>query len=190
MNKKILPIILLVIVVIAAIIVLVVTLTGGDKASSKLKTAEDIQKMLNDIYSKEGMDLPELETSIIDVNEQEQVTAYTGLQSNKDIEQLVISVPFINAQAYHVAVIKAKNGADIEKMKQEIYDNINMRMWVCVSAEKLYITNSGNIIFAIMSSEEWAKPVYDEFKNYVGGKIGKELLKTESLDYDLPEEMY
>ena len=54
-------------------------------------------------------------------------------------------------------------------------DNINMNKWICVSAEKLYITNNGNVIFLVMSSEEIAKPVYENFKKYVNNEIGKEL---------------
>ena len=34
-----------------------------------------------------------------------------------------------------------------------------------------------------MSSEEWAKPVYDEFKNFVENDIGKELEKSEEIDF-------
>ena len=42
-----------------------------------------------------------------------------------------------------------------------------------------------------MSSEEWAKPVYESFKEYVGSKnIGKELEKTQdNQDIELPPEM-
>ncbi len=38
-----------------------------------------------------------------------------------------------------------------------------------------------------MSSEEWAKPVYDEFKK-LAGKIGEEYTKTEEIP-ELPEEL-
>ena len=73
--------------------------------------------------------------------------------------------------------------------KKEIFDNIDMRRWICVSAEKLYITNYENVIFLVMSSEEWAKPVYEEFKKYVENDIGKELEKTEEENIELPPEL-
>ena len=60
-------------------------------------------------------------------------------------------------------------------------DNIDMRKWICVSAEKARVTNYGNIIFLVMSSEEWGKPVYDEFKQAVGGTVGKELERSEAI---------
>lgn len=162
---------------------------GGMQKELKLQTSEEMQSMLTTIYSSEKVQLPQLENAVIDISDLMQVTTYTGLQSNENVEELVVSVPFINSQAYSVAIVKVKENADIEKMKQEMLDNIDMRRWICVSAEKLYITNYENIIFLVMSSEEWAKPVYDEFKNYVENDIGKELEKSETSDFDLPPEL-
>ena len=86
--------------------------------------------------------------------------------------------------------IKVKDNVDVEKVKTEIYDNIDMRRWICVSAGKLYITNNGNVIFLVMADENWAKPVYDEFKTYVNNSIGKELEKTnDEGSIELPPEM-
>ena len=48
-----------------------------------------------------------------------------------------------------------------------------MNKWICVSAEKFYITNHNNVIFYVMSYEDWAKPVYDSFKKYVNNEVGK-----------------
>ena len=64
-----------------------------------------------------------------------------------------------------------------------------MSKWICVSAEKLYITNYNNIVFYVMSDEDWAQPVYTAFKTYVNNKNGSELEKSENLDYELPDEM-
>ena len=96
----------------------------------------------------------------------------------------------MNAQAYSAVALLVKEGTDVEKLKQEILDNIDMRKWICVSAEQLYITNNGNLIFLVMSSDDWAKPVYENFKKYVNNEIGKELQKKNSEeDIELPPEM-
>lgn len=180
-------IIAIVIVIIAAIIVGVLVLKP--KKELKLQTAEEMQNMLNTIYDSGKVELPGLETAVIDKTDTMQVTSFTGLQSNENVEELVVSVPFINSQAYSLAVVKVNEKADIEKMKKEMFDNIDMRRWICVSAEKLYITNYENVIFLVMSSEEWAKPVYEEFKKYVENDIGKELEKTEEENFELPPEL-
>ena len=165
--KKSVIITISIIIVIVAIAGIFIFMKGDKPKERKLQTAEEMQSMLNTIYSSGKVELPQLETTTIDVNDEIQVSTFTGLKSNANIEELVVSTPFINAQAYSLAIVKVNEKADIEQMKQEMLDNIDMRRWICVSAEKLYITNYENIIFLVMSSEELAKPVYYEIKNFV-----------------------
>lgn len=163
-------------------------LNNNKKEQSIINNAEDMKKMINTIYK--DVELPSLETITIDINNKDEVSLYTGLKTNTDVEELVVSVPLMNAQAYSLAVVKLKENSDIEKMKNEMLENINMSRWVCVTAEKLYITNNGNVIFLVMASEDWAKPVYEGFKKYVNNNIGKELEKTaDNTAIELPPEM-
>ena len=191
MKKQTIAIILVIAVLVIAIIgIVVATSNKSNNSEAKIETVDQMKSMMKTINSNLKEQLPQLETDEIDISDGELVKVYTGLQSNENVEKLVVSEPLMNAQAYSAAVLKVKPGADIEKMKQEIIDNINMRKWICVSAEKLYVTNSDNIIFLVMSDEEWAKPVYEEFKKYVDNKIGKELEKSEEgEDIELPPEM-
>lgn len=191
MKKQTIAIILVIAVLVIAIIgIVVATSNKNNNSEAKIETVDQMKSMMKTINSNLKEQLPQLETDEIDISDGELVKVYTGLQSNENVEKLVVSEPLMNAQAYSAAVLKVKPGADIEKMKQEIIDNINMRKWICVSAEKLYVTNSDNIIFLVMSDEEWAKPVYEEFKKYVDNKIGKELEKSEEgEDIELPPEM-
>ena len=172
------------ILVIALILLAVITfgviiLVSGKENTSSLETTKDIIKMINSINKDNKNVLPELETMKIDVKNIDEVTSYTGLTSNDNIESIVVSVPMMTAQAYSVAVVKVKDNADVEKIKQEMLDNIDMRRWICVSAEQLYITNSGNVIFSVMADKDVAKAVYNDFKKYVNNNIGKELEKSE-----------
>lgn len=185
--------------IIAVIVILVIAIIGitvlmGNKNNngegSKIETVGQMKSMLETIYSNLDGQLPVLETAEMDVSDGDAVTVYTGLQSNENVESLVVSEPLMNAQAYSVAIVKVKEGADIESMKQEMLDNIDTRKWICVSAEKLYITNNENVIFLVMASDEWATPVYEEFKKFVDNNIGKELEKTEQEeDIELPPEI-
>lgn len=190
MNKKIIYIIIGVIAIVGIIIGFAFGMKNKNSKGLKLETAEEMKTMFEKIYSDLGDTLPSLETAEIDVNDASLVTTFTGLKSNKDVEALVVSEPLINAQSYSAVAVKVKNGADIETMKKEMLDNINTHKWICVSAEKVYVTNSGNIIFLVMASENWAKPVYEGFKTYANNEIGKELERTESSsDVELPPEM-
>ena len=167
------------VLVIGIILFAIFNSKGGINSSGTIITARDIKHMINSIYK--GVDLLETDTKEINVSNKEEVEAYTGLTSNKDVELLVVSEPLMNAQAYSLVVLKAKDGADIEKMKLEMKENIDMDKWICVSASNLYITNNGNLIFMVMSSDDWAKPVYDNFKKYVNNNIGKELEKRSNM---------
>lgn len=195
MKKQTIIGIIIAVVLIIAIVIGVVVFNNQknnkveSSDNSKLETVSQMKKMINALYSKLGDQLPSLETSTISSSDINQVKTYTGLQSTDNIEKIVVSEPLMSAQAYLLATVKVKDGADIEKMKQEMLNNLDMRKWICVSAEKLYITNHENTIFMIMSSAEWADPVYNAFKEYVDNKIGKELTKTEEEDIELPPEM-
>ncbi len=188
-------------IVIAVLIVALVALglawamksEDNDTSLIKIETEEDMQNLLAEVYKDLGSIIPDVDNVSIDLSDEYSFSRYTGLKSNENVETVLVSAPLINAQAYEVALIKVKDGANIESMKQEILDNINMNMWICVSAEKLYITNYKNVIFLSMSTDEWATPVYKAFKEYVGSEnIGKELEKTQDFgeDFELPPEIF
>ena len=190
MKKENIIIGIIVLTVIVILGVLVTNFNKNETTENTIKNSKDMIKMVNSIYQNINNELPSLETMAIDINNLDDVTSYTGLKSNKDIEELVISVPMMNAQAYSLAVVKVKDGANIESLKQEMLDNIDMRRWICVSAEKLYITNNENIIFLVMADKDIAESVYNGFKSYVNNKTGKELEKTnEEENIELPPEM-
>ena len=186
MNKKNKPLIIGVslIVLVIALFVIIMFVVGKSKESvSKFKTSDDLKNMINTIYNELGDTLPALDFQNID-SSTESFKYYTGLSDSSNVEFFVVSEPLMNAQAYSLVVLKVKDTSKIETMKQEMYNNINMAKWLCVSAEKLYITNSDDIIFMVMASDNWATPVYNGFKKYVNNNIGKELTKTEGGNLD------
>ena len=189
MKKK-QNILVIALILLAVISFGIIILVSGKENTSSLETTKDIIKMISIINKDNKNVLPELETMKIDVKNIDEVTSYTGLTSNDDIESIVVSVPLITSQAYSVAVVKVKDTADVEKIKQEMLDNIDMGRWICVSAEQLYITNSGNVIFSVMADKDIAKAVYNDFKKYVNNNIGKELEKSnDEENIELPPEM-
>ena len=188
MKKQNILIICLILLAVISFIIFILVLGGGNKGS--LKTSKDINNIINTINKNNKNILPELETMKIDIKNIDEVTSYTGLKTNDGIESIIVSVPVMTAQAYSVAVVKVKDNADVEKIKQEMLDNIDMRRWICVSAEQLYITNSGNVIFSVMADKDIAKAVYNDFKKYVNNNIGKELEKSNNEEnIELPPEM-
>ena len=177
MKKQNFLIIGLILLAVISFIIFIMVSGSGDKGS--FNTTKDIKTLINTINKDNKDILPELETMKINVKNIDEVTSYTGLKTNDGIESITVSVPVMTAQAYQVAIVKVKDGIDVEKIKQEMLDNIDMRRWICVSAEQLYITNSGKVIFSVMADKDTAKAVYNDFKKYVNNNIGKELEKSE-----------
>ena len=188
MKQKKFFIIGLILLAVISFIIFILVSGSGNKGS--VETPKDINDIINTINKNNKNVLPELETMKVDIKNIDEVTSYTGLKTNDGIESIVVSVPLITAQAYSVAIVKVKDNADVEKIKQEMLDNIDMRRWICVSAEQLYITNSGNVIFSVMADKDVAKAVYNDFKKYVNNNIGKELEKSNNEEnIELPPEM-
>lgn len=173
--------------VVLAGVIFAITSNKESKTNETLQTAGDIKKMLKTIYKNLADELPELTTEEINLKESELVESLTGLKSTDDINTLVVSEPVMGSQALEVAVIKTKEKTDNEAMMQNIKDNVDMSRWICVSAEKLYIVNSGDVIFMVMADNDWAKSIYDEFVKYMDNKVGKTLEKGATLE-ELPDE--
>ena len=188
MKKQNIFIIGLILLAVISFIIFILVSGSGNKGS--VDTPKNINDIINTINKNNKDVLPELETMKVDIKNIDEVTSYTGLKTNDGIESIVVSVPLITAQAYSVAIVKVKDNADVEKIKQEMLDNIDMRRWICVSAEQLYITNSGNVIFSVMADKDIAKAVYNDFKKYVNNNIGKELEKSNNEEnIEFPSEM-
>lgn len=174
-------------IIIVTIIIVSIFMMTRNKEESKNQTgvqiqnADQMQEILSNIKIKLGDKLPDLETREVDMVDEFAFTSATGLKSNNNVEAVVVCEPFISSQAFSAVMVKVSENANIEEMKKEMLDNIDTRKWICVSAEKVWITNYNDVIFLVMSNEEWGKPVYDEFKQEVGGKVGKELEKTEEI---------
>lgn len=182
------------IVIAVAVILVVALLVGilivkGAKTTSGLNinNAQDLKALVNKIYNNVTVEMPDLETLELDITDVDMVSAFTGLDSAENIEYLVVSQPLMSSQAYSLVLVKVKEGADANSIAQTMNDNINMARWVCVSAEKVYTTTSGDIICLVMSDEEKAKSVYDSFKT-LAGSVGQEYEKEEE-EIELPPEI-
>lgn len=188
MKKQNIFIIGLILLAVISFVIFILVSGSGNKGS--VETPKDINDIIDTINKNNKNVLPELETMKVDIKNIDEVTSYTGLKTNDGIESITVSVPLITSQAYSVAIVKVKDSADVEKIKQDMLDNIDMRRWICVSAEQLYITNSGNVIFSVMADKDIVKAVYNDFKKYVNNNIGKELEKSNNEEnIELPSEM-
>lgn len=186
-SIKILVVVIAVLVVTAVATLLVLNLSKP-KSNLQISSVEDLTALVDKIYEGIEIEMPMVMSQALEVTDAETVQAFTGLENGNDLEYLVASEPLMSSQAYSLVLAKVKDGVNSETVAKTMNENINSRKWICVSAEKVYTTSSGNVVCLVMSSEEIAKPVYESFKTLAGG-IGQEFEKTEE-QVELPEDMY
>lgn len=183
-------IVVAVILVIALIAIFVIFSSKTDTKTNlpEINNAEDLKLLVDKLYEGRQDEMPMLMSQVIDVNDQETLQMATGLQNGEKLEYVVTSEPMMTSQAYSLVLAKVKDGVNANEIAKEMNENINTRKWICVSAEKVYTTSSANIVCLVMSSEELAKPVYEEFKK-LAGNISEEYVRIEA-EVELPEDMY
>lgn len=184
MNKKIIAIICAIVVVAGLVIALCVMNCGGSAANLTLETTEDYTALIEKIYDTSKLEMFGLESREILLDDEYAIPVYTGLETAEGLEKVVVSECMITSSAYSLTMVKVADKSQVETIKKQMVDNIDMRRWICVGADVVYATNSGDVIFLVMSDEETAKQQLDAFKEVVGGKFGKELVRqAEVIDF-------
>lgn len=190
MKKKNIIIIAVVAIIALVIVAGIIFFVNGNKDSKtnlKIGSAEDLTNLVNEIYKGKEESLPKLNTQIVDVSDANVVKSVTGLENGDKLKYLVVSEPMMSSQAYSLVLAQVKDKSEANNIAKMMLDNIDTRKWICVSAEKVYATNSGDVVCLVMSNEEWAKPVYESFKSFAK-TVGKEYTKEEEMQ-DLPDEL-
>jgi len=103
----------------------------------------------------------------------------TGLQTNEitaerceyhlgkegiEFEEAIASEPIMMPSAYELDLVRVKEGADVEEIKNEIKENVDPMKWVCVGIdpENVIVDNIGDVIIIIMSDDE-GEALHDAF---------------------------
>lgn len=187
MNKTTKIVIAVAIILVVAILIVVLVKNAKTNSSTlNINNAQDLSSLVDKIYKGVKTEMPSVQTEKIDVTDADMVKAFTGLDNVNDIDALVVSEPLMSSQAYSLVLVKVKEGVNANSLAKTMNQNINIRKWICVSAEKVYTTTSGNIICLVMSNADIAKDVYDSFKA-LAGSVGQEYERTEEVE--LPPEM-
>lgn len=162
--------------------------TEDVKGPEKVDWGEELTNLVDTLYAGNESLYPSLMSQLIDVTDAESVNYMTGLENGDDLEALIVSEPMMSSQAYSLVIAKVKAGSNPDEVAKKMSENINMRKWICVSADVLYATSTEEYAFLVMSSEEMAKPVYEAFKTELE-IYGEEYTRKEVVE-ELPEDMY
>ena len=191
MSKTVKTILIAIVAIALVVAVAYAVLMVNNKPKTNLEevnSADDLVALVNKIYEGQGELYSSLMTQAVEVTDKDTVSYNTGLENGDNLEYLVISEPMMMSQAYSLILAKVKDGVNADLVAKEMSENIDTRKWICVSAEKLYATSSGDVVFLIMTNEEMATPIYEKFKT-LAGNVNEVYEKTEE-PAELPEDMY
>ena len=120
--------------------------------------SKNIEGSLEDIMTKVYESIPENERPMMlmntEVNE-ENIEYYLGSKDIEYVESLA-SESGVGSIAHSVVLVRTKDNADINAIKEKIKNSVNPRKWICVGVEKedLIVENKGNLIILIMVEDE------------------------------------
>lgn len=76
----------------------------------------------------------------------------------------VVNEPMMGSIAHSVVVVRVNEGVDVEATVADIKAKVNPRKWVCVEAETVLVESKGDIIVLVMSNNDTATRMMDNFK--------------------------
>jgi len=187
MNKT-TKILIAVIAVVAVVAIVLVMMNSKSGSKLNVNSVEDLKALADEIYAGVTIQMPPMIVSeALDMSDLELIQHHSGLKNTDGVEHVLLSESMVNAQAYSLVLVKVKDGADANSIAKTMNENINERKWVCVTAEKIYTTASGNVVCLVMSNADTAKTVYESFKT-LAGKVGQEYERTAE-EPEMPEDM-
>lgn len=71
----------------------------------------------------------------------------------------------MSSVAHSVVLFRVSEDVDVEAMMKSIEDNMDPRKWICVEAEKTYVLQNNDLVILIMSNEETADKIAENFNN-------------------------
>ena len=88
----------------------------------------------------------------------------------------------IGSIPYSLVMVRVNDAADAQTVAQEMKDGIDQRKWVCVEADDMKVSGSGDVVMLIMISSlpDYAESitpaqVTEAFKEVCGGTLDFEL---------------
>ncbi|HHY82114.1 MAG TPA: hypothetical protein GX505_05475 [Clostridiales bacterium] len=128
---------------------------GNDKGSGNSNLEGSLDDILAQIYEKAELEdsfREYIETGLMKTEiTAENCASYFGV--DLEFESGLASEPVMMPSAYLLALIRVKEGADIEKIKADIKANADPMRWICVGVDpaNVFVENVGDVVVLIMS---------------------------------------
>mgnify|MGYP005751081585 FL=1 len=116
-----------------------------------------IDSPLIDIMGKvyAGVDGISADGLVVSTIEPERQSFFIGADAETlPLEEGIVCEPMMSSQAHSVALVRVKDGTNIEEAKKNIREKVNPRKWICVgvSPANIHVESIGNIILLVMDN--------------------------------------
>ena len=116
----------------------------------------ELSDMVDAIYKVQPVELMGMETTAIDLTDETWYGYLAGLTANNvgKVDAAVISEPMTGSQAYSLVLLRLKDKADAREIADSMEENISMRKWVCVEADKARVVSFDDKLLYVMADSE------------------------------------
>lgn len=118
----------------------------------------ELNDMVDKIYKLQPVDLMGMETTAIDLTDESWYSYLAGLTADNvgKVDAAVISESMTGSQAYSLVLARVKDPADAKEIATSMEDNIDLRKWVCVAADRARVVTFGDKVLFVMADSELA----------------------------------
>ena len=96
---------------------------------------------------------------------------------NTYVEESLVYESMISPANQSICMIKVNDASKVADLKQAMFENSNLRKWVCMSAERAVVVDSGRYILLAMAENAKCDSIVEAFKEAFDGNIGEVLSK-------------
>jgi len=128
--------------------------------------SDNVEGTLEDLMTTVYQNVPEAQRPMglanTDVTK-DNIEYYLGT-SDIEYEEALASESMAGSIAHSVVLVRTKENADIEAIKNEIKDKVDPRKWICVGVEDedVIVKNKGNLIILILVEDETTREKLEE----------------------------
>lgn len=148
----------------------------GDVSGDMITLIEDAEILVNAPY--QDYITAEMAYNFVGLTEDE----YTA-----NIEEGVFYESMMSPANQSYCLLKVKDGADVEDLMQKVFDNVNPRKWICMSADRVLVMGDDSYIMLAMGTKESCDALKTEFATLAGDDNKEALDKTVGAGDDMME---
>lgn len=148
--------------VILLTLILTVCLFAGCKhqpAPSIPDLAYSAEEMMDLVKEKASLNLSNYSFKVSD----EGGFICSGIRSVDLVEEDAVMCEPDFGGGFSITMIKVKNAADAEKIRDEMNANLDTGKWICMFAEHLTVTVNGRYVMSVMTSEAECERISQAF---------------------------